>query len=552
MNRKASFLLLLALGFPFAAASSQGHTSGGAGAPPSRQETTASPEARRLESSVQAQVFLGAFRTILDYHQTTFSDSLLWEAALRGLLEGLNDPYASVFTPDEYAAFEEQTTGDYAGIGVEITRLQDRVTVTAVFRNTPAEGVGLMVGDRLLTVEGEDARGWTVDQARDAIRGPAGTVVNLTVERRGIPQPLTFSIRRDQVHVSAVIAGAVGDSLAYIRVDRFARGSAQEVDSALALLASSRGIILDLRRNPGGFLVESLNMADLFLEPGQALATARSRVPGKPNETATETWYGRLMPRAREKPMVVLVDRYTASAAEVLAGALQDHDRAVVVGERTFGKGVIQTVVPLPHGRQIRLTTGDWMTPLGRSLHIPRDVDGSPLSLSALRGDSLLPTVTTAGGRTLEADGGVSPDLAVADDTLTTAEQLLLIEASKAGVPLALRVAELAFSQVQKALAGEQQPEFDDQALEPFLEKLVREGLSREVVLHPEAKGYLLWRARIAFEERIGHPGHALEVQGQRDRALQTALRLLTVSRNRGELLARVAAEAGSARGRSG
>ncbi len=549
MKAKVPLLLLVFLTLSFAPASPQGTTGGGAAVPSPRQEATARPDSRGLESSVQGQVFLGAFRTILDYHQTTFSDSLLWEAALRGLLEGLNDPYASVFTPEEYAAFEEQTTGDYAGIGVEITRLQDRVTVTAVFRNTPAEGAGLMVGDRLLTVEGEDARGWTVDQARDAIRGPAGTVVHLTVERRGFSEPLNFSIRRDQVHVSAVVAGLVGDSLAYIRVDRFARGSAQEVDSALALLASSRGIILDLRRNPGGFLVESLNMADLFLEPGQALATARSRVPGKPDETATETWYGRLMPRAREKPMVILVDRFTASAAEVLAGALQDHDRAVVVGERTFGKGVIQTVVPLPFGRQMRLTTGDWMTPLGRSLHIPRDAEGNPLPSPALRGDSLLPTVTTAGGRTLKADGGVSPDLAVADDTLTTAEQQLLLEASKAGVPLALRVAELAFGQVQKALAGEQGPKFDEKALEPFLQQLVGEGLPPEVVFHPEAKGYLLWRARMAFEERIGHPGHAMEIQGERDPAFQTAVRLLTVSRTPGELLARVGAEAGKGRG---
>ena len=120
-------------------------------------------------------MFLGAFRTVLDYHQTTFSDSTLWESALKGLLEGLNDPYASVFTPEEVAAFEEETTGNYAGIGVEITRLNDRVTITAVFRRTPAEEMGLTVGDRLLSVEGADARAWTVDHARDAIRGPAGS-----------------------------------------------------------------------------------------------------------------------------------------------------------------------------------------------------------------------------------------------------------------------------------------------------------------------------------------------------------------------------------------
>ncbi len=500
---------------------------------------------------MEGQVFLGAFRTVLDYHQTTFSDSTLWEAALKGLLEGLNDPYASVFTPEEVAAFEEETTGNYAGIGVEITRLNDRVTITAVFRRTPAEEMGLTVGDRLLSVEGADARAWTVDQARDAIRGPAGTSVNLTVERGGLGEPLGFALRRDEVHVSAVTAGTLQDSLGYIRVDRMARGSAQEVDSALALLAGTRGMILDLRRNPGGYLLESLNMADLWLERGQALASARSRAPGKPGETTSETWYARTPPRAPGRPFVILVDRFTASAAEVVAGALQDHDRAVVLGERTFGKGIVQTVLPLPGDRQIRLTTGDWMTPLGRSLHIPRDMEGRPLHELA-PGDSV-PTVLTPAGRRLQADGGVVPDFLVADDTLTLAEQRLVLEAARAGIPLTLRIAEYSFEQAQRALDGTGSGEIEPGTLDPFLARLEAEGLSPEVVRDPQNRAYLAWRSRMAFEDRVGHSGHALQVQAERDAVLAAALRLLGGSKSQRDLFAAVQSEvARSAKGEAG
>jgi len=310
-----------------------------------------------LEAAPESQVFLEAFRSILDFHQTTFNDSTLWEQALEGLIQGLNDPYAEVFTPEEYGAFEEGNTGDYAGIGVQITRLNQRVTVTAVFRQTPADQVGLLVGDRIVGVGGTDAREWSVDQARDSIRGAIGTVVEVTIERESLSEPITLPIRRDQVHVSAVTAGTIHDSLGYILVDRVARGSASEVDSAFAVLKDARGIILDLRRNPGGYLIESLSMADLFLERGKTLASTKSRAPRQPNTTSEESWQARLPARIPGKPIVVLVDQFTASAAEIVAGALQDHDRAVVLGARTFGKGVVQTVLPLPGDRRLRITT---------------------------------------------------------------------------------------------------------------------------------------------------------------------------------------------------
>jgi len=497
--------------------------------------TTPPPQAAK-----EGQIFLGAFRSIQDYHQTTFSDSALWEGALEGLIRGLNDPYAEVFTPEEFGAFEEETTGDYAGIGVQITQLNQRVTITAVFRQTPAAEVGLMVGDQIVAVEGVDAREWTTDQARDAIRGEIGTEVEVTIAREGLRETLTQPIRRDQVHVSAVTASTVHDSLGYILLDRVARGSAAEVDSAFAVLKDSKGIILDLRRNPGGYLEESLYMADLFLNPGQTLASTKSRAPGQANTTSQESWQARLPARIPGKPIVILVDQYTASAAEIVAGALQDHDRAVVFGDRTFGKGIVQTILPLPGDRRIRITTGDWMTPLGRSLHVPRDMNGRPLSQPA----DTFPVVKTAAGRSLRADGGVFPDLFVEDDTLTSAEQTLIIESARAEIPLALRIAEFSFEEAKKALEGSGPTEMDPSAIDRLIEALLAEGMPPEVIEHPDVPRYLSWRARIAFADRTNHSQHALEFQAERDRVLETAIRFLEEAHNQTELFAAVDAAA--------
>jgi carboxyl-terminal processing protease len=526
MRHRASFVLLL-----FSALATTGLAPVQAQVPDS---------AARARPDAESQVFMGAFQNILARHQTTFSDSTLWEMALQGLIEGLQDPYATVFTPDELGAFEESNTGDYAGIGVQITQLNGRVTVTAVFRKTPADEVGLVVGDQIVEVKGVDARDWTVDMARDSIRGPVGTVVNIKVEREGIPEPLPFPIRRDQVHVSAVTASTVHDSLGYILVDQVARGSAQEVDSAFSLMPDVKGVILDLRRNPGGFFDESLSMADLFLKRGETLASTVSRKPGRPNETEKESWAARLPPRIPDKTLVVLVDRFTASAAEIVAGALQDHDRAVVLGEPSFGKGLVQTVVPLPAGRALRITTGDWLTPLGRTIHIPRDMEGHPLHE---RTDSF-PTISTPSGRTLRADGGIYPDLVVQDDTLTSKEQSVLVEAVRAEIPLTLRITEFAFDQALAAQEGRGPGELDPKVLDGFYRQLKDEGLPEELVDDPEIQAYLSWRVRMAFAQRAEHYDHALEFQAERDRVLAAAIRLLEETGSQADLFATVASEA--------
>ena len=207
------------------------------------------------------------------------------------------------------------------------------------------------------------------------------------------------------------------------------------------IFSDARGFILDLRGNPGGYLDESLRISDLFLPEGARLASAESRVPGEAGRSLDEAWTAETPDQIPGKPVIILVDRYSASASEIVAGALQDHDRALVIGERTFGKGVFQNVFRLTETRHLRLTTGEWYTPLGRSLHRPRTAQGNPMP----EDPDTFPVITTQGGRELVAGGGVFPDLEIRNDTLTILEREFTSQAATARVPLSLRIEEFSF-----------------------------------------------------------------------------------------------------------
>lgn len=497
----------------------------------STQGTRASSRGGSPAGASEAEVFIQAFQVIRNYALTSMGDSLLWEHALEGLVEGLDDPYATVFTPSEVEEFEEETTGNYAGIGVQISELNEAVTVTAVFRSTPAQNAGIQVGDVIVEVDGESARGWSTQDTSDRIRGPAGTFVDVVVRREGIDEPVLHRIQRDQVHISSVVAGRVFGDVGYIALDRFAENSAAEVDSALVLLQDTRGLVIDLRQNPGGLLEESLHMADLFVERGERLAAIRGRVPGQ-ESPAEEAWTAQLPPRFGDRPIVILVDRFTASAAEILAGALQDHDRALVLGERTFGKGVVQTILPLPAGRRIRLTTGEWYTPLGRGLHRARDREGKPLPEDS----AAVRTVDSPSGRTLQAGGGIFPDLPLAEDTLRTAEREFLSETARVQYPLALRIQEVAFAASRDAAESARSEGIPTDAVEGILAQALEAGVDAAVAGDAAVSGYLRWRLEFALQQRLGNDGRAAEVRAERDPILREAVNLLQAAGSQAEL----------------
>ena len=476
------------------------------------------------EPPPEVEVLADAVEAISSMHMDSFADSLLWEAAIDGLLEALDDPYAELFTPQEREVWEEDTTGNYSGIGLQITLLNDEITVTAVFRGFPADEHGIAVGDVIVGVDQYDASEWGTGMAADSIRGPVGTSVEVRIKREGYEQPIPFDIERADVHVPAVTWGVLDSDIGYVIMDRVARNAAREMNEALAELASARGLIIDLRRNPGGFLDESLMLADLFLQPGSTLASTVQRVPGRSAESPETDSYGDRWPQlVPELPIIVLVDEFTASGAEILAGALQDYDRAAVLGQRTFGKGVVQTVMDLPHGRQLRFTTGSWLTPLGRSLQRDRDRQGQPL----VENFETLPRVETSQGRSLINGGGVFPDLEIQDDTLTTVEQDFLRASNEAQFPLGLRITEFGFSVAAARREAGERPSVEQDEFEGFLKSLVDEGMEASLLEPNEVRSYLYWRTQMAAAQRMNDIAAEAEYRTQRDPVLTTAIELI-------------------------
>ncbi|MEQ1855311.1 MAG: S41 family peptidase [Longimicrobiales bacterium] len=532
MQNRIAFRLLLALALLPSALTAQ--TANGARR---GTQTQSQPE--------EAEVLAGAVRAISRMHMDGFSDSLLWEAAIDGLIESLNDPYAELFTPAESDAWEETTTGNYSGIGLQITLLNEEVTVTGVFRGFPASEAGIVVGDVIVGVNDTEVSAWSTEVTADSIRGPAGSEVRVRVRRSGYVEPLAFEITRAEVHVPAVESGMLDNDIGYVIMDRVARGAAEEMDAVLENMEDARGLIIDLRRNPGGFLDESLMLADLFLEPGATLASTVQRTPGRSaDEPEKEAFTDQWPARVPDLPVVVLVDGYTASGAEILAGALQDYDRAVVLGERSFGKGLVQTVMELPHGRRLRFTTGGWLTPLGRSLQRERDSQGQLLPENA----ATYATVATPHGRQLLNGGGIFPDLSVAEDTLRLPEQELVRATAEAQFPLNQRLMEFGFQIANERRANSSTADVTDAEFDQLMTSLVAGGLAANLADDLTVREYLHWRSRIAVAQRMNDVGAEATVLAERDLPLSEAIRLLTTNSTQAELFQAIDASSTAAR----
>lgn len=478
-----------------------------------------------------------AVAKIAEAHPAPVPDSIFWEAAVDGLIDALHDPYAELFTQRESEEWEEETTGNYSGIGLQITLLNDEITVTAVFRGFPASEHGITVGDVIVGVNEHDASSWGTDMAADSIRGPVGTDVDVRIKRAGYDDPMSFKITRAEVHVPAVSWGVLEGDIGYVVMDRVARNAAREMSEALAELEDARGLIIDLRRNPGGFLNESLMLADLFLERGATLASTEQRVPGRSARTAeTQSFRDQWPQMVPELPIIVLVDEFTASGAEILAGALQDYDRALVIGERTFGKGVVQTVMELPHNRRLRFTTGTWLTPLGRSLQRERDSQGFPL----VEDVAALPRVETPKGRPLLDGGGIFPDLGIEDDTLNLVEQQFVRASNEREYPLGVRLAEFGFEVAASRREAGAPPSLTEEEFQGFVARLREEGLPAELLDDEVVLDYLRWRSRLAVAQRMGDIAVEAQFRTERDPVLREAIRLMLEARSQEDLLSAV------------
>ena len=496
------------------------------------------------DSGSWEDVLAGAVDAISRMEVDHVPDSVLWEAAIDGMIETLNDPYAELFTARESDAWEEQTTGNYSGIGLQITLLNEEITVTAVFRGFPASQHGMAVGDVIVGVDENDASDWGTDMAADSIRGPVGTDVQVRIKRGGYAAPVAFNITRAEVHVPAVSWGVLGSGIGYVLMDRVARNAAQEMSEALGELEDHPGLIIDLRRNPGGFLDESLMLADLFLKRGSRLASTMQRVPGSPaaGPSETQAFDDRWPQMVPDLPIVVLVDGFTASGAEILAGALQDYDRAIVLGERSFGKGVVQTVMALPHDRRLRFTTGTWLTPLGRSLQRARDSRGFLLEENV----DTLPRVDTGSGRALVDGGGIFPDREIAGDTLKLVTQNLIRVANENEFPLGLRLAEFGFEVAAARREAGEGPSLREDEFQKFVQELIAGGLPGEPLEDEVVLGYLRWRCKIAVAQRMNDLGAEADFRTERDPVLSEAIRLLQNARTQADLFGTLDTQSGT------
>jgi carboxyl-terminal processing protease len=357
----------------------------------------------------------------------------LYRMATEGMIEELGDPHTSFLTPEEFNEFYTTMSGEYAGIGAQIVERDGWVTVLASLPGTPAERAGLRAGDRMIEIAGRSTKGWNSDQAVKVLRGARGTPVNVKIVRIGVEQPIPFSITREEIHLSSVpYAFMMGDGVGYVNLSIFSGASAKEVRENVERLRGQgmKKLIFDLRENPGGLLDQGVGVSELFLKPGQAVVETRGRTAA--DNTVARARGGEIAP---EMPIVVLVDEYSASAAEIVAGALQDHDRAVVLGARSYGKGSVQDLFPLSGGNFLKVTTSKWFTPVGRSIQkdLPKAGDArATMAATGAQSDTTRP-YRTATGRVVYGGGGIVPDMMVRPDTATMAEQDFFRAAAKGG-----------------------------------------------------------------------------------------------------------------------
>ena len=380
------------------------------------------------------------FRDILSYIDRDYVDSVnieeLSDFAITKMLEKL-DPHTSYIPSAEMAIARSYLEGDFDGIGVEFNVFRDTIHIIAPLHGGPSEVAGLQAGDKILKVDGENVAGIgiTTQKVFQELRGPKGTKVVLTVKRKENRQPIHYTVIRDKIPtVSVDVHYMVDDQTGYIKVSRFSANTFNEFKAALSILNGQgmQRLLLDLRGNPGGYMDRATKMADEFISGSKMIVYT----DGKGTKYDSET-YARIKGGFESGPLIVLIDEGSASASEIVSGALQDNDRALIVGRRSFGKGLVQMPIPLNDGSELRLTISRYYTPSGRSIQKPYTHGAEEYEMDILsrfqKGEYFKPDsmyfndslkYTTVAGRTVYGGGGIMPDVFVARDTAELTDYL--------------------------------------------------------------------------------------------------------------------------------
>ncbi len=385
----------------------------------------------------QLNLFGDVFERVRSDYVEKPDDSKLIESAINGMLAGL-DPHSSYMDPKSFRDMQVQTRGEFGGLGIEVTMEDGLIKVVTPIDETPAAKAGIRANDLITKLDDDQVQGMTLNQAVEKMRGPVNTKIKLTIMRKGVDKPLEITLMRDIIRVRSVRSDVKGDDVGYIRMTQFNEQTTDGLKKAIADIGAKvsqdklKGYILDLRNNPGGLLDQAISVSDAFLQKGEIVST-RGR-----NAEETQRFSARPGDLTNGKPLIVLVNGGSASASEIVAGALQDHRRATVVGTRSFGKGSVQTIIPLGSGNgALRLTTARYFTPSGRSIQakgitpdieVPQDVpedikaktDTSTKGEASLRGH----LKGDAGKEQTGSQSYIPPDQKD-DKALTMAEDLL-------------------------------------------------------------------------------------------------------------------------------
>jgi carboxyl-terminal processing protease len=448
-------------------------------------------------------------------------------SGIRGMVATL-DPHSQFLDQTDYATLMTGTRGSFEGLGIEIAIRDDVLTVVSPLEGTPAFRMGIQGGDRIIQIEGESTAGITTDEAVRKLRGPRGTDVTITIQRIGEAEPFDITITRDVIKLKSVpYAFMLADGIGFVRISQFSEATTQELDEALGKLSGEglRGLILDVRTNPGGLLTQAVSVSERFLDRGDLIVSTRGRKAAQ-----NQSYYAR-NGEAGDYTMVVLVNGSSASAAEIVAGAIQDHDRGLVVGTRSFGKGSVQTVTQVGNGCGLKLTTAKYYTPSGRCIH--RDTeDGNEETEVAEDTRPQTPpepkeVFHTDLGREVYGGGGITPDVTVEPKRLT-------------GLPLTLERKTLFFGYATQWVAEHSGvtgvPDVTDAMLGEFRNYLVAEGTEFTGEEFAADTDYIRRAIRREIADRLEGHEAAVKVAIETDVQVQAALDLLTQATSQKEL----------------
>jgi carboxyl-terminal processing protease len=385
------------------------------------------------------RIFGEVYKAISDKYVEEVDPNRFMRAGIDGMLATL-DPYTVLIEKEDNAQLQIMTSGKYGGVGMRIsTRNGWPTVVEPPFNGTPAQRAGIREGDVIIEVDGESTKGMNINTVASKLRGEVGTEVTLKISREGEEMPIEFRLLRAEIVIKDVAyAGIIRDGIGYIKLTHFSKNAGNEVEDAIRELKRQgmQSLILDLRSNPGGLLDAAVDVADNFLEPGELIVSTRGR-----SDNTDQEYRSQSRPTLGDKPLVVLVNGASASASEIVSGAVQDLDRGVIIGTRTFGKGLVQTVVPISRDAALKLTTAKYYIPSGRLIQNPerlktelselfgsviREEDEEKEDKEEDRNGEEEPIYRTRNGRTVYGGGGIVPDIVVEEEPLTALDVALL------------------------------------------------------------------------------------------------------------------------------